>query len=217
MAGPGLLDRFQQADLYVVITEAFCAGRNSLDVLDECLRAGVQLIQFREKEYSDRQFFERARAFRERCAAAGALLIIDDRVDMALAVGADGVHLGQEDLPLAEARRIAPHLLTGSSTHSIAEARAAEAAGASYINIGPLFPTQTKDVPTGVVGLEAIATITREVSLPTTCMGGIKAENIAEALAAGAQRIAVVTAVTAAEDVYSAAHTLRQAILRHRS
>jgi len=211
------LEAFRAADLYTVITEAFCAGRPGLEVLDACLDAGVRLVQFREKDWSDRALFEGAKAFRARTAAAGALLIVDDRVDIALAVGADGVHLGQEDLPARVAREMAPDLLIGVSTHSLEEARDAADQGAGYINIGPLFATRTKEVPTGALGLDAIRRIRSEVPLPTTCMGGIKLEHIPEIMAAGAERIAVVTAVTAAPDPRAAAADLRQAILAARS
>ena len=136
---------FDQADLYVVITEALCAGRSALDVLGKTLAAGVRLVQLREKDMGGRELYERALAFRRETEAAGALLIINDRLDIALATGADGVHLGQDDLPVAAARRLAPDLIIGASTHSLEDALAAQEAGASYVNIGPIFPTQTKE------------------------------------------------------------------------
>lgn len=204
--------RFEAADLYVVITEAFCAGRSALDVLDAVLDAGVKLVQCREKDCDDSIYYERALAFRERTAKAGALLIIDDRVDIALAAGADGVHLGTADLPIQTARAIAPELLLGASSHSIEEALAAQDAGADYVNIGPVFDTQTKAVPTGTVGPALIGALRPHLRIPFTTMGGIKAHNIRDVLAQGARRIAVVTAVTAAEDVRAAAKELREAI-----
>ncbi len=204
--------RFQQADLYVVITEAFCDGRDGVEVLDACLRAGVRLVQFREKHTSAQVLVEKGRAFAERCQEAGALLIVNDRVDVALAIGADGVHLGQDDLPVADARRIAPELLVGASSHDLDEALAAQSAGATYVNIGPIFATQTKDVPTGVVGPEMIDTIRPHLTIPFTCMGGLKAHNLHEVVRRGTRRVAVVTAVTAAPDVRIAAKELRQAI-----
>lgn len=206
------LNRFNAADLYVVITESYCAGRTALEVLDECLAAGVRLIQFREKDFEAGELYRRAAAFRERTRAAGALLIVDDRVDIALAVGADGVHLGQSDLPVASARRIAPNLIVGASSHSLEEALAVQDAGAGYVNIGPIFPTETKRVSTGAVGPELISKIVPHLRIPFTCMGGIKTHNIGEVLARGARHIAVVTAVTAAQDVRAAATQLRAAI-----
>lgn len=204
--------RFAAADLYVVITEAFCGGRSSLEVLEACLRAGVRLIQFREKEATGARLVELGQAFADRCREAGALLIVNDRVDVALAIGADGVHLGQDDFPVTDARRIAPDLLVGASTHDLDEALAAQASGATYVNIGPIYQTQTKSVPTGAVGPAMIDTIRPRLQIPFTCMGGIKAHNLGEVVRRGTRRIAVVTAVTEAVDVQAAARTLRQAI-----
>ena len=204
--------RFGQADLYVVITEAFCGGRGGVAVLEACLRAGVRLIQFREKEAAGAVLVEKGQAFADRCREAGALLIVNDRVDVALAIGADGVHLGQDDLPVAAARRIAPDLLVGASAHNLEEALAAQDAGATYVNIGPIYNTQTKSVPTGAVGPAMIDAIRPHLTIPFTCMGGIKAHNLDEVVRRGTRRIAVVTAVTEAADVQAAARELRRAI-----
>ncbi len=208
------LARFNQADLYVVITEAFCAGRSALDVLDSVLAAGVTLIQFREKDWDDDALLERARAFRERTASAGALLIIDDHVDVALKVGADGVHLGQDDLPIAIARRLAPDLIIGASTHNLEEAVRAQSDGTDYVNIGPIFATQTKETGFDPLGPEALETIAPQLSIPWTTMGGIKPHNIGELVSRGARHAAVVTAVTAADDVEAAARELRELLNR---
>lgn len=209
------LTRFNQADLYVVITGAFCAGRPALDILDQTLAAGVKLVQMREKEMSGRALYQLAREFRRRTEAAGALLIIDDRLGLALASDADGVHLGQEDLPLKAARRIAPELIIGASTHALEEALAAQDEGASYVNIGPIFATQTKP---GVIplGVEAIDRIAPRLKIPWTTMGGITRENISQVVARGAKHPAVMSAVTAAADPRAAAMELRQIILAER-
>jgi len=208
---PRRLAAFEHADLYVVITAAFCAGRSALTVLDQVLAAGVKIVQLREKDLADRSLYELAQEFRRRTAAAESLLIIDDRVDIALAVGADGVHLGQADLPVAAARRIAPDLIVGASSHGLEEALAAQEAGAGYVNIGPIFPTATK--PNAVVlGVEAIPRLTPHLSIPWSTMGGINQDNIAQVVARGARRPAVMSAVTAAVDVMAAARALRVAI-----
>jgi thiamine-phosphate pyrophosphorylase len=197
---------------YVVITESFCNGRTSLEVLDAVLSAGVRLVQLREKNKSDGEVYSLARAYRERTRAQDALLIINDRVDLALAVEADGVHLGQEDLPVDVAQRLAPDLLIGVSTHNLDEALAAEESGADYVNIGPIFDTQTKSVATGSVGPEMLGAIVPRLSIPFTCMGGINAQNIHRVVNCGARHVAVVTAVTAQPDVGRAATELREAI-----
>ncbi len=206
------LAAFRQADLYVVITEDFCAGRDPLAVLDQVLAAGVSLIQLREKDLEDRELYDLALAFRRRTEAAGALLLIDDRLDIALAAAADGVHLGQTDLPVAAARRIAPDLLVGASSHSLKEALAAQNDGASYVNIGPIFPTPTKP-GARFLGVEAISRIAPLLKIPWSTMGGINQGNIAQVVAAGARHPAVMSAVTAADDVTNAARALRAAII----
>jgi thiamine-phosphate pyrophosphorylase len=206
------LTAFAQADLYVVITEAFCAGRTALEVLDRVLEAGVGIVQLREKDLEDHRLYELALEFRRRTAAAGALLIVDDRVDIALAAGADGVHLGQTDLPVAAARRIAPELIIGASTHSLTEALAAQKDGAGYVNIGPIYPTPTK--PTAIsLGVEAIGRIASPLQIPWSTMGGINQGNISQVVAQGARHPAVMSAVTAAPDVTAAAKALRRAII----
>lgn len=207
-----LLERFRGTDLYVVITESFCAGRTALEVLDRVLEAGVGVVQLREKQVDDRELFERARAFRERTRRARALLIVDDRLDVALAAGADGVHLGQRDLPVREARRLAPGLLIGASSHTPEQAWEAEAAGASYVNIGPIYPTQTKATGIEALGPEALDRTVPRLGIPFTVMGGIKAHNLGPLIDRGARHLAVVTAVTAAADVAGAARELRRAM-----
>jgi thiamine-phosphate pyrophosphorylase len=204
--------RFEAADLYVVITAAFCAGRTSLTVLDQVLAAGVGLVQLREKDLDGCGLYELAVEFRRRTAATGALLIIDDRLDIALAADADGVHLGQADLPVAAARRIAPDLIIGASTHSLAEALAAQDAGAGYVNIGPIFPTATKP-HAAVLGVEAVGRIAPHLKIPWSTMGGINQGNIAQVAAQGARHPAVMSAVTAAPDIAAAARALRAVIL----
>jgi thiamine-phosphate pyrophosphorylase len=204
---------FDQTDLYVVITEALCPGRSPLEILLQILAAGVRLVQLREKELSGRALYERALEFRRETRAAGALFMVNDRMDIALAAEADGVHLGQDDLPVAAARRLAPDLIIGASTHSLEEALAAQAAGASYVNIGPIFATQTKETVTPL-GPEMIDRIAPHLRIPWTTMGGIKASNIEEVVVRGARHPAVITAVTAAADPAAAARKLRDIISR---
>ncbi|MGA8572322.1 MAG: thiamine phosphate synthase [Desulfobaccales bacterium] len=205
------LAAFERADLYVVITQAFCAGRGGLTILDQVLAAGVSIVQLREKDPTDRQLYELALAFRRRTEAAAALLIIDDRLDIALAAGADGVHLGRQDLPVAAAREIAPELIIGASSHSLEEALAAQEAGAGYVNIGPIFATATKPAVTPL-GLAALESIAPRLRIPWSTMGGINQGNIAGVVAGGARHPAVMSAVTAAPVPSAAARALREAI-----
>jgi thiamine-phosphate pyrophosphorylase len=207
---------FAQADLYVVITEEFCAGRPGLEVLERVLDAGVKVVQLREKRMNDKALYRRACEFREMTAGNHALLIIDDRVDIALASDADGVHLGQEDLPVRAALSLAPELVIGCSTHSRQEAVAAQEAGARYVNIGPIFATQTKSGLVDHLGPDAIDVIAPRLVIPWTVMGGIKESNIGQVLKRGAQHVAVVTAVTRAEDITAACASLRARIIAAR-
>ncbi|RME22414.1 MAG: thiamine phosphate synthase, partial [Deltaproteobacteria bacterium] len=143
------------------------------------------------------------------------LLIVNDHLDVAMAAGADGVHLGQQDLPVAAARTVAPELIIGASSHSLEQALDAEKAGADYVNIGPIFPTGTKP-HSEFLGPETIARISPHLGVQFTVMGGIGPENIEDVLRAGARIVAVVTAVCAAPDPQAAARLLRQKILEFR-
>lgn len=202
-------DKFLQVDIYPVTCERLSGGRSNLEILAAVIAGGARIIQLREKEYSKKDFYLMARQFREVTAQAEVLLIINDHMDIALAVDADGIHLGQGDLPLVAARKLAPEMLIGISTHSLSEALEAERDGADYINIGPIFPTKTKEGIDRCLGPEAIAAIGGKISMPFTVMGGINGENIAEVYSRGARRVAVVTAVTQAADVKEAVRLLK--------
>jgi thiamine-phosphate pyrophosphorylase len=184
-------------------------GGSDFDLLNAAVRGGARIIQLREKRLPAGELYRMAFAFRKITAEAGMLLIINDHIDIALAVDADGVHLGQEDLPLSAARRIAPELLIGISTHSREEALKAQAEGADYINIGPIFPTRTKEGAAQFLGPEAIPEIAAGLRIPFTVMGGINEVNVEQVLIHGACRVAVVTAVTMAADMATAVAALR--------
>ncbi|MDD3887131.1 MAG: thiamine phosphate synthase, partial [Victivallaceae bacterium] len=183
---------FDRTDVYPVISSEFTLGRSPVEIFEAVAYGGAKIVQLREKKRSSRELFELACACRPIANRYRVLLIIDDRLDVALAAGADGVHLGQDDLPVAEAKRIAPELWVGHSTHNLAEALAGRAAGADYINIGPVFPTNTKSVGYPALGLDMLRSIAPQVGMPFTVMGGIKAHHFAELIAAGARRIAMV-------------------------
>jgi thiamine-phosphate pyrophosphorylase len=191
----------EQVTLYPVSCEKLANGRSDIEWLDAVLAAGAQIVQLRDKVSSDRTIYEKATIFRERTNQAKALLIINNRVDIALAVGADGVHLGNSDLPAHEVRKLAPEIIIGISANTKEQAASAEAQGASYYNIGPIFPTATKEGLTSFLGVEAINQFSSLSALPFTVMGGIKRNHIAALTAGGARRIAVVTAITQAADM----------------
>lgn len=202
-------EAFLDVDLYPVTCERLSSGRSNMEVLEGIVRGGARIVQLRDKEAARKDLYLTAAAFREITRKAGVLLIINDYVDIALAVDADGVHLGQEDLPVAAAREIAPDLLIGASTHSLEQALAAQGEGADYVNIGPIFATGTKEGTGPFLGPKAIGEIGGRLQVPFTVMGGIKESNIGEVLAQGARRVAVVTAVTEARDIAAAVGSLR--------
>ena len=150
------MQRFVRAGLYLVTSGSLSGARGTLEVVRLALRAGVRLIQLREKELGMREFAVLAKTVRRMTAESGALLIVNDRLDIAMAVDADGVHLGQDDFPIPEARRLAPDLVIGASTHSVDEAIRVQEDGASYLNIGPLFPTRTKAWGNRFLGIDGL-------------------------------------------------------------
>lgn len=206
------LARLWEIDLYPVTCQDLSEGRTDLEVLDAILAGGGKIIQLREKHWDKKDLYEMALEFRKRTLKTNALLIINDHVDVALAADADGVHLGQEDLPIPAARRIAPHLILGASSHSLEQALRAEGEGADYVNIGPIFPTKTKELVSRTLGPDAIREIGPRLKVPFTTMGGINLENITQVLDAGARRVALVTGVTRARDITKRVQELRRII-----
>lgn len=190
-----------EVTLYPVSCEQLAAGRSDEEWLDAVLAGGVKIVQLRDKQASGRTLLAKAQVFRQKTAEAGALLIINDRLDIALLSQADGVHLGNSDLPCHEVRRYAPELLIGISCNSENQVIRAQQQGASYYNIGPLLATATKVGVKEFLGFEAIARFSRHSSLPFTVMGGIKRRHLPALLAAGVRRPAVVTALSQAADI----------------
>jgi len=199
--------RLAAGGVCVLLTESLSA-RPWEEVLAAVLAGGAAAVQVREKDLPDGLLLERARAAADACHRAGALCIINDRPDVAVLAAADGVHVGQGDLPPGAARRIVgPDRLVGVSTHNLAQARAAAEAGADYIGCGPMFQSTTK--PQSVVPGPALCReVTRAVGLPVMAIGGITPENAGEVLAAGARWLAVSAAVCSADDPESATRGL---------
>jgi thiamine-phosphate pyrophosphorylase len=183
-------------------------------VAHQAILGGADVIQLRDKRASTRQLLEEARRVRDVTRPAGVPLIINDRVDLTLAVEAEGVHLGQEDLPVPVAKRLmGAGKLVGCSTHSVEQALEAERAGADYLAVGPIYPTPTKP-GYGSVGLGLIARVRAQTARPMVCIGGIDHATLPEVLQAGAECVAVVRAVCAAEDPAAAARALKQLLLQ---
>jgi len=180
-------------------------GRRMFELAERLLAAGPCCLQLRAKLAGARAFAESARGLQELCRAAGVPFCVNDRLDVALAVGADVVHLGQDDLPLPDARRLRleagrPDLLIGVSTHSRAQAQAAAEGGADYLGFGPIFGTASKLNPDPTVGLEALAAVCCAVALPVVAIGGITLDAVGAVAQAGASAAALIAAVTHAPD-----------------
>jgi thiamine-phosphate pyrophosphorylase len=196
---------------YCITDQASALGRTDEAVSSRLLKGGATVLQYRAKKVPAREQFRTALKLRALTRAAGVPLIVNDRVDLALACGADGVHLGQDDLPVSLARRLAGNKLKlGVSTHSLAQALEAEREGADYIGFGPVFPTQTKENNVPPVGLRSLAQVCRRVRIPVVAIGGIKAAMLPALASQGARCIAVVTALTGARDVEAAARSYRE-------
>ena len=208
------LDIFRSSELYPVVSSEFCLGRDVCSIVADIAAAGAKIVQIREKNLSDSSMFELVKKCREITARHNMLLIVDDRVDIAMAAGADGVHLGQEDFPLTEAKKLAPEMLFGVSTHNAEEIRRALSDNCGYLNIGPMFPTRTKSVACGALGLEKIEELVPMVTCPFSVMGGIKEHHLEMLCAKGFRHIAMVTEITQAPDVCQKVKQLRQIMQR---
>jgi thiamine-phosphate pyrophosphorylase len=194
----------------VVITDRRLAAPRSVDeVVRVALAAGARTVQLRDKDASARALAERASALLELTRPAGALLIVNDRVDVALATGADGVHLGPDDLPVAGVRQHTPAgFVIGYSTDEPEEARRAEAEGASYLGCGAVWGTRTKDVGGEAIGLERLRGVVESVRIPVVAVGGVTTERAKELPVTGVAGSAVVSAVMAAPDPAAAVRAL---------
>jgi thiamine-phosphate pyrophosphorylase len=199
--------------LYAIIDPEHCAGRDPLWIVDEVLAGGCAALQLRAKLLSDRDRLALSRAVAERCRLHGVPFWVNDRVDIALLVEGAGVHLGQEDLPLAEARQLFGRRPIGRSTHSAEQARLAEREGADLIGFGPIFPTRSKLRADPCVGVDGLAQVAQSVSCPTVAIGGITVEHAAEVTRSGAAYAAVIGAVCLAERPSQAARALHAALL----
>lgn len=196
--------------LYVIVDRSAVGDLDVAEVVAAAIRGGADVLQLRDKTASADQLLEEATRLLPLTKPAGIPLIINDRVEVAEMAGADGVHLGQDDLPIEEARRIlSPGRLIGRSTHSVEQALAAQAQGADYIALGPIFPTPTKP-DYGSIGTAVIGQVKPHVHLPIVCIGGIDRANVQEVVAGGAECVAVVRAVCAAPDPESAARGLKR-------
>ena len=205
--------RLAQVRLYVLITESHCLGRPWLEVARQAILGGADCLQLREKDMESGELFRRAQQFVALCREHHVISIINDRSDIAIAAGADGVHVGQTDLPAREARRlVGADKFVGVSTHHIDQARQAVLDGADYIGVGPIFPSSTKQRDF-VAGLEYARLVAGAIAIPAVGISGINAGNVQQVRAAGLRAIAVTAAVTEQPDVCAATRPLKAAMV----
>ena len=198
----------EKLKLYVITDRRL---RNEVESVREALEGGATAIQLRLKKVPTREMLEVGREIRKITQDYDALYIVNDRVDVALAVDADGVHVGQDDMPVEIVKEIAPHLIVGVSASNLREALEGERGGADYIGAGSVFPTRTKE-DARLLGLEGLKEIVRNVHIPVVAIGGINHENVREVLKVGVDGVAVISVILGAEDVVEATRRMREII-----
>ncbi len=202
-----------KADIYGITAGEYSLGRSNIEVVRQMVAAGIRVIQYREKEKLLREKYNECLQIRDITREAGVTFIVNDHIDLALLVGADGVHLGQDDLPPEKVRHLlGDEMIIGMSTHSPAQARAAVNSGVDYIGVGPIFATKTKQDVCAPVGLDYLEYAVNNVNIPFVTIGGIKEHNINEVSRRGARCIALVTEIVGAVDIAAKVRALRAVI-----
>lgn len=203
-------------NLYLITDRTQTAGRELPAVVADALAGGVRSIQMREKDLSTRQQFELALQLRSLTREHNASLIINDRIDIALAVAADGVHIGIDSLPVAETRRIlGPEMLIGYSAHAVGEALQAEHDGADFVTFGPVYHTPSKLKYGEPLGLSQLAAVVSALAIPVFALGGVKKTSIPEVMAAGCHGVAMISEIMAAADPQNSAKLTLEEIEKH--
>ncbi len=194
---------FPDTDIYCITDEAHSRGRDNIDVVKQMIDAGVKIIQYREKEKNMAEKYEQCLKMRELTREAGVFFIVNDHIDLALLVEADGVHVGQEDFPIEAVRRlVGDKMAIGLSTHSPSQAKEAIERGADYIGVGPIFKTYTKKDVCDPVGFEYLDHVVQHYpEISFVAIGGINAHNVAEVVRHGARCVSLVTEITGAENI----------------
>ena len=202
--------------VYVILDRQSVAGRSETDLVGQIIAGGASVVQLRDKNAEKGELLRAARQLKDLCSQAGVLFIVNDHLDLAMAVDADGIHLGQKDFPVSTVRRKLPvDRIVGCSVTTASQAAEAQAQGADYIAVGSVFPTKTKSRVT-VVGLDAVRKIRQTVSVPLVAIGGIDPSNAGEAIAAGADTVAVISAVLGQRDARAAVQHLVSTVTRAR-
>jgi len=193
---------FPDADIYCITSEEHSNGRSNIEVVREMINAGIKIIQYREKDKEMGEKFEQCLKIREMTRSAGVFFIVNDHVDLAMMTDADGIHLGQEDLPIEAVKKLAGNdMVIGISTHSPSQAEGAIARGADYIGVGPIYKTHTKKDVCDPVGLSYLDHVVNRLNIPFVAIGGIKAHNVSEVMKHGAECVSMVTEIVGANDI----------------
>jgi thiamine-phosphate pyrophosphorylase len=199
--------------LYLVTDAELSRGRSHRQIVEAAIRGGVTVVQYRDKSASTRRMIEEAAEIHSICHRSGVSFIVNDRVDVALAVDADGVHVGQDDMPASIARKlIGPGKIIGVSAGSVGEAVRAFSDGADYVGASPVFSTPTKPDASAPVGQDGLRAISAAIPIPVVAIGGMNADNAADMIRCGAAGVAVVSAIVSAQDVELASRLLRAAL-----
>lgn len=202
-----------ETDIYALTDSKFARGRSVEEQARALLGAGVKILQYREKHAKAGVMLEECRLLARLCREAGACFIVNDHIDIALLVDADGVHIGQDDLPISEVRRlVGPDKIIGLSTHNPAQCEAAVRDGADYIGVGPMFATQTKEDASEPVGYEYLEWVAKNCPIPFVAIGGIKEHNIGEIVRRGCPCSALVSELVGADDIAAKVASVREAI-----
>lgn len=195
-------NRIIDTDLYCITSEEHSRGRSNIEVVSEMIEAGVKVIQYREKEKKLLHKYNECLKIRDMTKEAGVTFIVNDHVDLAILVEADGVHIGQDDLPIEKVRElVGKEMIIGVSTHSPEQAEEAVRRGADYIGVGPIYRTYTKKDVCDPVGLDYLNYVVRNLSVPHVAIGGIKQHNMLEVIERGAKCISMVTEIVGADDI----------------
>ena len=201
--------------LYLVTDRDLSLGRSNLEVIQSAVEGGVTVVQLREKDSTTREFFEEGLKIRDYLRSKHIPLIINDRIDIALALNADGIHLGQDDMPVDIARTmVGSNKVIGASVFSPVEAKVAEAMGADYLGLSPIFTTGTKPELTEQIGIEGIPAIRQAVNIPVVGIGSMNQANAYEAVKSGLDGVAVVSAICSQENPKAAAEAIKAEVMR---
>lgn len=187
--------------LYAITGEQFHPGRDLIEVMEEAILGGVDIIQLRDKTSSKSELLRKAQALRELTRKHGVTFIVNDHIDIAMEVDADGIHLGQDDVSLLEARKLVGDKIIGISTHAISEAHLAQQNGADYIGVGPVYATKSKVDVVAPVSVSYVREVAQAISIPFVAIGGIKLHNVDEVLDAGATRVCAISEIVGSPDV----------------